>query len=417
MAGRFGKLLTNAYNEIREEEDTLYAIDQQAEEAVSLITEWVVESQDLAMAQELAEALEQERDCQKRLELIQGEAEAVRIAVEEKRRIKAESQAKIDREKADELFAKQLAEEEVKYFSDRKQQYEDDEKYSYELDQEEKRGYESKLSDSKDYKGDGEFVIPDKEDDDLDTAAEKVVSRTVSSSSSWDAYDCDEKPSRRRSTSLSRPPVLEEKLTPVKSIPLHAEQEVPLSPETTKQNKRAKRSQLQRVKFDNEIPSTHVYKKYNFSSVKDENIVSKIWEKANVEIAELHEALVLMIQLPNIQRLHIGMENQGRTMRIKAKRYVRNNGSSSKSSNLSIPFFSTDSTQYNAEFFLDGEICVTTQDIYHEYYQEYGLLFIYVENICLDRDNEGESASGKMLGKGKNLLNSFKNNFMRVFGK
>ena len=65
IAGRFGKLLTNASNEIREESDTLYAIDQQAEEAVTVLSEWLQESQDLQLAQDLAKALEEEHDCQK----------------------------------------------------------------------------------------------------------------------------------------------------------------------------------------------------------------------------------------------------------------------------------------------------------------------------------------------------------------
>lgn len=362
IAGRFGKLLTNASNEIREESDTLYAIDQQAEEAVTVLSEWLQESQDLQLAQDLAKALEEEHDCQKRLELIQGEAEALRVAVEEKRRVKAEAQSKAEREKEDEEFARKLAADEVKYFESKKQQYEDDEKLCYELEQEEKNRYAESKADFKDDMTDSSSVA--------DSKGEEKEDRSYQ-----EKEDVEPTPA--------------------------------LSP---RQNRRALRSKEQKQIFDN-LPSSHAYKKFDSSSMKDESVVSKIWEKGSVEISEVQNALCISVQLPNIQKLHIGIERDGTVMKIHAKRYVRKSSSAPSSSLAQL--FTTDSTQYTAEFILDGRVNVTTKDIYHEYYQESGVLFIYVENICLDRDGTRDG----VLGKGKQFLDSMKNNFLRIFGK
>lgn len=327
------------------------------------MSEWLQESQDFQLAQDLAKALEQEQDCQKRLELIQGEAEALRVAVEEKRRIKSEAQAKADREREDEEFARKLAADEVKYFEDRKQQFEDDEKMSYQLEQEEKRLYSDSKSESKDFDGD----------------------------------DCADAKSSRFEHKEDRP--MKEEVD---------EKEAPK--EVKEKTKRELRSEEQRRLFK-ELPSNHPYKKFNFKVMKDETVISKIWEKAAVEVQEIKDSLCIVLQLPNIQKLHIGIENQGKQMKIEAKRLVRKSSSTASLTNI----FSSDSTNYNAEFVLDGDINVTSQDIYHEYNAEYGLLYIYVENICLDKDFAAKD--GMMLEKGKQLLNSFKDKFLRIFGK
>lgn len=337
---------------------------------MTVLSEWLQESQDFQLAQELAKALEQEHDCQKRLEMIQGEAEALRVAVEEKRRIKSEAQAKTDQELADEEFARKLAADEVKYFESKKQQFEDDEKYCHELQAQERQLYGESKAESKDDLTDCSSIADSKGGGD-----EKQVLR-------------EEKSSRSLKESKDDDSVLE-------------------SPRTSR---RALRSKLQRQLFD-DLPENHPYKKHNFNFTKDEALVSKIWEKGSAEITELKEALCITLQLPNIQRLHVGLDKEGKMMKINAKRYVRKNSTASPTSSIS-QLFTTDSTQYNAEFVLDGDVAVTTRDIYHEYYQEYGVLFIYVENICLDC----ETSQKTVLGKGRQALSKFKNNLLRIFG-
>jgi len=84
-----------------------------------------------------------------------------------------------------------------------------------------------------------------------------------------------------------------------------------------------------------------------------------------VEIQEVKESLCIVLQLPNIQKLHIGIENHGKRMKIEAKRFIRNKSASSSSAvAIAQNLFSTDSTNYNAEFVLDGDINVTSKDIY-----------------------------------------------------
>jgi hypothetical protein len=363
---------------------------------VTLLSEWLQETQDLQLAQQLSKALETERDCEQRIALIQGEAEAIKIAVEEKRRIKAEAQAKLDIERADEEFARKLAADEVKYFEDKKRQFEDDEKYCYTLEEQEKGRHAVPLR------------VESKDENDEEECKDDATADTKGS------YDDDEKESYCDAKETFRE---EKEASPVaKPAPVVDEdEEKEGTPETLRQKKRALRSKLQRQRIE-ELPSSHPFKKYNFNTLKEESVISKLWEKANVEINEIDESLCLTVQLPNIQKLHIGMENHGKLMKIHAKRYLRKNKTSSSSAVASLTqLLSSDSTQYQAEFVLDGEISVTTKDIYHEYYQEYGTLFIYIENICLDEDSTVSSSN--ILGKGKNLLNSFKKNFLRIFNK
>jgi len=398
IASRFGQLLTSATNEIRDEEDTLYAIDQQAEEAVTVLSEWLQESQDFQLAQELATALEQEGDCQKRLELIQGEAEALRVAVEEKRRMKNEAQAKSELERADEEFARKLAADEVKYYESRNKQFEEDEKFCFELDEEEKKtSSEAKSSSTTSPAESKSGDIRDMADSKSDYKEGRLYKEDYE-----EKEDVQSSSSTRtsRSTSLSSTKIVSE--TSNKRI-----------------TKREQRSQEQKQKFD-ELPATHPWKKFNFTIMKDEPTISKLWEKAVVEIQEVKESLCIVLQLPNIQKLHIGIENHGKRMKIEAKRFIRNKSASSSSAvAIAQNLFSTDSTNYNAEFVLDGDINVTSKDIYHEYFAEFGLLYIYVENICLDK----EFVNSKVAGLGgesnsvKQMLGSFKNNFLRIFGK
>jgi hypothetical protein len=348
--------------------------------------------------------LEQEGDCQKRLELIQGEAEALRVAVEEKRRMKNEAQAKSDLERADEEFARKLAAEDVKYYENRSKQFEDDEKLCFELDEEEKNTKsESKSSSS------------------TSSPAESKGSfdSNVADSKSFDhkearlyKEDYEEKEDPQTSTRTSRASSFSSK-TPIADLSRRVI------------NKREQRSQFQKQSFD-ELPTTHPWKKFNFTVMKDEPTISKIWEKAVVDIHEVKESLCITLQLPNIQKLHIGIENHGKRMKIEAKRFIRNKSASASSSSSAAgpltQLFSSDSTNYNAEFVLDGDINVTSKDVYHEYFAEYGLLYIYVENICLDK--EFVSSKGPGLGSStgestsmKQMLGSFKNNFLRIFGK
>lgn len=405
IAGRFGKLLTSATNEIREESDTLYAIDQQAEEAVTVLSEWLQESQDFQLAQDLAKALEEERDCQRRLELIQGEAEALRVAVDEKRRIKSDAQSKADRERADEEFAKKLAADEVKYFESKKQQFEDDEKFCYELEAEEKR-YFAQSKDEVDadekYARELQGDFPDEKDCKSEFA--KTLPAFSTLNEQLFAEHKEDEPEHDGDYVV--PNDEEEKAN-----------DEELSTEELRIKKRSARANLLQEKLKSS-PNSSQYMKHNFHIMKDEAVISKLWEKANAEIMEITDALVLTIQLPNIQKLHIGIENYGRMIKIDAKRFVRSNISSTKMSNA----FTTDSTQYIAEFVLDGEIFLTNDKIYHEYNYEHGLVHIYIEDICLDMENldsANTSVSQKGVGalstKGKNILNAFKNNFLRIF--
>lgn len=141
----FSRLLSDVTNTIRSELDEKEAGKIQDDDASALISEWVTEQKDFYLAKQITEALEEEFRVMRKKELTQGEAAAMRLALEERKRLHQDAESKRENMEKDSKMAKDAVDEETEYLlrCDRDDLYArqlQDEQYAeqiqkYELDQ------------------------------------------------------------------------------------------------------------------------------------------------------------------------------------------------------------------------------------------------------------------------------------------
>lgn len=372
---RFTSLLKEATNEIREESDNLLAVDKQVEEAIDLLGEWIQETNDFKLAQELAEAMEQEEMSQRRLDIIKGETAALKLAVDEKRRLKADAEAKQSREREDAELARKIAAEEEKFAEDSKKQYEADEKLCKDL----------------------------LEDDDKSTSF--VVKEDMKASPKNKVSADDDKIIRGNATDLCE-----------HKDDGHEDSKEEL-PDTSRDRDLAK--SIARKEYRRDFQKHKRSQKVAFFNPKcdgnDEATIARLWEVAAAEVDDVQGAVCLTLLLPNIKDLQVNIEPDGLTVRIEAKRMVFDRYTAS-----------TDNAHYIAEFHLDGRnLRVSSNDINYEYSSDSGLLHVYIEEVCLDVDSGSSSKAASSSSfnnassaseKKRSMLKSIQNNFLRIFG-
>jgi hypothetical protein len=111
----FTRLLSDVTNTIRCDFDEKAAVKIQDDDASALISEWVREQKDSRLAKQITEDLEEEFRLMRKKELSQGEAVAMRIALEERKRLQLEAQAKRENMENDSKMAKDAVDEETEY--------------------------------------------------------------------------------------------------------------------------------------------------------------------------------------------------------------------------------------------------------------------------------------------------------------
>lgn len=368
-------MLKDATNQVREESDNLYAVDKQVEEAIDLLGEWIQETNDFKLAQELAEAMEKERESQRRLEIIQGESAALKLAVEEKRRIKAEADAKTAREREDAEFAKRIAEEEEKFYYDAKRQYEEDEKLCKEM-----QDTVTPLRPTREEKEDDNEVH---EDDN------KAPSRRCFDSDNEDdcKADCKGDYDMDDTNAFDFVPNQTFQGTATTSYfdEKEIEEEYEPMPDTSKDRELAMSIARNEYRQDfQKLKQRQTLALYDASkSSKDEKLVCQLWDRANAEVDDVQGAVCLTILLPNVKKLKVNIESDGITVRVVAWRQI-----------LERRLATTDNSQYVAEFHLDGRnIRIAPKDISYDYKAETGILHVYIEEVCLDTAANKSSSS------------------------
>lgn len=110
--GRFASLLSDVTNSIKIEQDEKVAVKMQDEDASSLMNEWLQEVKDKQLAATISENLEAEAKDRTMREQFEGEAAAMKLAVEERRRVQLEAQSKKESEEKDCYLAKHVYDQE-----------------------------------------------------------------------------------------------------------------------------------------------------------------------------------------------------------------------------------------------------------------------------------------------------------------
>lgn len=439
---RFGSLLKNASKQIQEENDNNVAIDAQADEIIGVMKEWMQENDDIAQAKELAESLDEEDKATRRLEILKGESEALRIAVEEKRRLKAFAEARFVREKEDEDFAKRLAVEEENEIRQQREEFlKADEKLCRQLSEdfgEEKSRHvmmtpiaESKrdsdgivrrynpqtatpqtkeLSDTESDDDYGELECDEDDDDDTFAREEK------------DEEECKLDEGEWKRALAHAEQALDDEIMARKTQ--HAWEEEYKSTKEEQEEKDRRYSQRLALMDERRIfmQKQQVANRFRFEHTsQSEVIIRKLWNDADAEVDNAGEAICLTILLPALERVAVKTLANTRTgpvLRIEAQRLV-----AEKKSRFH------DHARYVAEFQLDAGgssvIKLGKSDYYYEYSSESGLLHVFIDNISLDKRRlnsmaavaENEGTSGKGSTKiATAMISGLKSGLMRVFG-
>eukprot|EP01033_Poteriospumella_lacustris_P008861 gene8861-6377_t len=444
---RFGSMLAEARKEVQVEGDNLLAIDFQADEVAGIVKEWVQENQDQQLAAELAKTLDEEDKANRKLEILRGENEALKVAVEEKRRLKADAEEKMRREAEDEALARKFIEDEEKeYQRTRAAMLYADEKLCRQLsDDADEKGVVSRqaLCDSKDERKDWDQSDDEEDDDeeeeeeeekadDASFHAERVVQQLEHDFELARHFQRQlDLEARRMKTQLeAKDEAYSRKLQAV---------------EERKAFMAKKRAQL-RGEYE-----THANK-------NSDAYVGSLWEDAEADVDNVQNALCLTLLLPNVANVQVKLlfdheskekrhflRKKNPVIRIEATRAVKDRATAKVDNANYIAEFQLDpnagssSSSSSSKFpsMLGGKraakegLKLSRRDIYFEYASESGLLHVFVENILLDESvaskaaSEGTSAKTASTkapalttaGSVKNLmLKQFQSGVLRIFG-
>jgi hypothetical protein len=438
---RFGSMLAEVRKEIQVENDNLMAIDCQADEVAGIVKEWVQENNDMHMAAELAKTLDEEEAANRRLEVLRGESEALKVAVEEKRRLRAEAEAKIQREKDDEAFAKKFVEDEEKEFQrSRASMMYADEKLCRQLstDLDKKSG----AKDGSPTNHDDERKEWDESEDEYEEEQEDEEHKA----------DHDEDDSCHAERAIQQ---LEHDF----ELARHFQRQLDLEARAMKTQLEAKDEMYSRKLQVMEERKAFMGRKRaqlagdyeKHCQQKNESYVASLWENAEADVDNVQNALCLTLLLPNITNVQVKLiydqsNNGGKArfvlrkknpiIRIEATRMVKDRLCAKSDNSVYVAEFQLDPNvgQKPSSSLFGGKkvgLKLSPRDIYFEYTSESGLLHVFVENILLnesvyssDSSKAGPAPSSgsaktplSTAGSVKNLmLKQFQGGFLRVFG-
>lgn len=461
MRANFTKLLREAANEKRSEEDEEVAINTQLDEAILMLSEWMCENNDLKLAQELAKQLEKESEAQKKLDIISGETLALKLAIEEKKLLKKNQDQKLLNMKSDEELARELLRQmEEEERRERQRQLDEDEELCRLILEKEKENYEAEnklttdfikslnLEDDSDSKSSSPASLTSSSDEEeLKRDSNGLLIDAVSKEVFFDGLEHKESFSSRDdvknmlSLDLSDEKfgtnfISEDKacpwLTSANSPRLYSDEKCYLPPTACEEKSSSQNEQLiklSKMKRKKEFEAKkrasmeHLYEK----TVKNDIIVSHLWEHACVELDDVNYAVCLTLLLPNIKKLDIRILNRNSISKTKKNLFiplkVKNNfiiqiNAERNISNPGKVYVTPSNSNYLAEFQLDGKnLNIKDDSITYNYNSCTGLLHIYIENVSLNPGSTYESAPAAPTQEVNNasVFTSIKNSMLRIF--
>lgn len=360
-SNRFSNILQDATNQIREEWDEQYAADKQVEEAVVLVEEWVMQTKDAELARQMSAAFDKEAKAEQNLQAIRGEAAAIQIAVEERRRVKAAAEARAKQEAVDAALAQRLLEEDGKEDS-KEEQVHADAKYAESL---------------------ASCVSPAKEEKSRSPPRPVITRESLRHGS--EQLDCKEHKEERKGAGCVDEADFELARAEQKAWAYaeecrrfrQSQQDYELSRKLAISDARAAFQRSKRMAME------ACYER----CLRDEGAVARLWESATAEVEDVQGAVALTLLLPNIQKLTVTLLKNGHTLRIEALRLVL--GKEVQATPVNSSFI--------AEFQLEGGgLRIAAADVTHSYSSESGLLHVFIEDVNIDDDgSEGSSKEAK----------------------
>eukprot|EP01034_Spumella_vulgaris_P036568 gene36568-45099_t len=338
------------------------------------------------------------------MEIALGESEALRVAVQERRRMKDDAEAKVSLSKRDEELAKKMTAEDEEEIENHRRRLEEDERFARDVDEKatpqkkserEETRAESKAEEKQSH---DDKHLEEKEDKNAESPAE-IQARQAQIQRDFDVARIEQ----------------QEADTAHKTSKFNQERrDYALSRKLAVKAERAEHRRLKRLEVLAAI-----------TSFPTEALIAEQWEQAAAQVEDVCDGICITLLLPNIIRVKVSVTgNSGRKVLIDAVRMTHDDTAT------------PDNSQYIAEFKIDGaNVKLTDEDMSFDYSSETGLLHIYVESVSLDGGDEGEGAaeekssgSAKSAAKtnsrfdvGSNVsakvVDAMRSGFSRVFGQ
>ena len=410
--GAFCRLLadvTNEQSKESEDHDVKVAVETQCAEALEMATGWIREEADAKYAEDLHEKLVKEEKDGKEAALKSGESEALKLAIEERRRVQAEAAARREMENKDCEFAKKVVLNDAEEEHNIKEACSKDDEAAERLHRELQ---DELLAEELMKKEEQEFLELQKKKQEMIEQDAKMAQKELALEE--ERHHNEEKMRQKK--------ILDQAMHDFEvARKTQVELDVEASKTKTEQENRDAQYALKmtimhaheahrRTKRLEVIHSAKV-----FNSVKK---VSQQWLDADAEVEDVAGGLCLTLLLPYLRDIKVSALDKKR-VDLEAYRIV---GTEEQKAGLA----TVDNSQYSAEFVIDGNnVHITDKDVSFEYSSESGLLFVYIENVHLDETNEGVDAGGVSDGTaagssshtGSSWTSSLKNGFKRMFGR
>eukprot|EP01038_Epipyxis_sp_PR26KG_P010047 gene10047-13506_t len=403
----FSSLLKEATDEVKVENDSRIAKDIQNKEAAVILAEWFREEADMELAIKLSHDYEEELLLLQAIEDAKNECEAMKVAVEERRRLKSEAEAKEEMVKNDEKLAQELAqrlideEAELRCLCARDEELAkrlaDFDKTDEPSDADDKISvsYSNKFSDEKDDKCINPLLTNKKQVDKCDSKEEMKVN-CYEEKEDFRAEDMKENAIEKVSVPPQVRPTLfpDQKTTQSFELSLQARR---------REYQRNKRSNIKNVSETFPTPAS----------------IAKQWEVAEADVEDVFGGVCISLLLPKMKSVRIRTTGGGKKILIDALRLV-----DLKSNNNIASLITTENNSlYKAQFILQGDkVNIMEEDVSFDYDIRKGLLHVYVDSVQLnenDLSDDGSKASASTASKfiKQELIKAYTKGYSRLFGK
>mmetsp|Transcript_28963 Transcript_28963/g.29308 ORF Transcript_28963/g.29308 Transcript_28963/m.29308 type:complete len:432 (+) Transcript_28963:48-1343(+) len=387
--GMFGRLLSEATDEIRSSLDESAAVKLALAEARELSESWRNEEKDYQFANILARDIEDEIADQMREDETLGEMEAIRIAIEERRCALYEENYLREQEENDIEYASRLAQEEAdeKEYLERacvkdselaeqmhKQLHDEylaEEIHKSEVKQEMDRRSRQLQVEEEDFK------IAKVQHDNF----EKEQDHKLQQDSKLQEFDFETASKLQREEDRSRHETKRERERKDEKAARHLMRQM-----SREEHRNRKKKQ--------------VVASLSESSFTDLAAIGELWGTAEAEIEDVEGGICITVLLPHLLNMSVCISPCSlNKIEVEARRFVIPSDSNA----------TPDNSCYTAEFIIDGIKQLSEKNLSYEYSSESGMLHVYLDNISLGRLLD----QGPM--KSKKVISDLMDSFHRVF--
>ncbi len=384
--GAFSKLLSDVTIELRHECDEKVAVKLVTEEVLDVTHQWLNEENDKRIAQKLTKELEINDKKMKQKEIEDNEKEALNLAIQERKRLQQEQQMKQEIEAKDENFAKRTIQEEKETYEKLGELCANDINYAKELYNQ----LQDEILAEELYKQEqAEYSKKQAELDRLREADEKLAQKEQElfdkeyKNLKLSQIENDFEFARNEQTALK----VNEAQSKTKQEVDDAKLSLNLTIKSIREDHR-RHKRLQSLQIFNKLTTVQ--------SIKEQ------WETAEADIEDVANGICITILLPNLLDLKIRRTGPQK-IEFDAKRMRSINEDNTNENN----------STYCAEFIIEGhKVNISQKDLSYEYSSEVGIVFIYIDNVRLQNEDEDFKAESK-----NSLINKISKKFSRLFFK